>query len=131
MPNPPPPPPAGPLRARLQQALTDAMKARDQVAVSVLRSTLAAIANAEAVAPSVAPGRSSGVIAGAVTGLGAAEAARLDLTEDRIAEIVRAEADDRRAVAADYERAGRHDDATRLLAEVAVLDSHLGEPGST
>ena len=43
------------LRERLSRALPVAMKARDRVAVGVLRSALAAIANAEAVDPSRTP----------------------------------------------------------------------------
>src|SRR5207244_144371 len=43
------PPNVEPLRLRLRQALTAAMKARDAVALSALRSTLGAIDNAEAV----------------------------------------------------------------------------------
>ena len=42
--------PDSPLRSRLRAALTAAMKARDTVAVTALRTTLAAIDNAGAVA---------------------------------------------------------------------------------
>ena len=41
--------PDGDVRDRLGRALRDALKARDQVAASALRSALAAIGNAEAV----------------------------------------------------------------------------------
>ncbi|TML43448.1 MAG: hypothetical protein E6G27_01660 [Actinobacteria bacterium] len=69
------PPDVEPLRVRLRQALTTARKARDAVAVSVLRSTLAAIDNAEAVDGHDAvriPTSRGGAIAGAVSGLGRA-----------------------------------------------------------
>ena len=60
----------------LRRALTAALKARDAVAVSALRSALAAIENAGAVDPGHAPPPGSGPIAGAVDGLGAAEVER-------------------------------------------------------
>jgi uncharacterized protein len=127
----PSPPNAQPLRVRLRQALTTAMRARDAVAVSALRSTLGAIDNAEAVdANDVVPIPRSpgGVIAGAVPGLGAGEVTRRQLSEDGIAGIVRAEVADREWAAADYERAGRGDRADRLRAEAAVLAAHIDGP---
>jgi len=39
------------MRTRLRVALSDALKMRDKIAVSALRSVLSAIGNAEAVAP--------------------------------------------------------------------------------
>ena len=116
--------PAAPLRDRLRAALPPAMKARDEPTVAALRSALAALDNAEAVAPPPAPAL-PGVIAGAVAGLGAGEAARLELTEDRVAEIVGAEVADRRAAAADYARAGRDERAARLTAEADALAGFL------
>lgn len=98
------------------------MKGRDQVAVAVLRSALGAIDNAEAVDHRQAPKAQTGRIAGAVAGLGAAEVARLELSEAEMAAIVRAEADDRRAAAEEYDRLGRHDESARLRAEAVVLD---------
>lgn len=115
---------APPLHTRLREALPAALKARDQLAVAALRSALAAIDNAQAVAAPPAP-RSGGVIAGAVAGLGAGEAPRRDLSPGDIAAIVRAEVADRRAAAAEYERAGQPDAAARLTAEADVLAAHL------
>lgn len=117
---------APPLHTRLRGALPAALKARDQVAVAALRSALAAIDNAQAVAAPPAP-RSGGVIAGAVAGLGAGEAPRRDLSPADVAAIVRAEVADRRAAAADYERAGQVDAATRLTAEADVLAALLAQ----
>jgi uncharacterized protein YqeY len=117
---------ASPLHTRLRRALPVALKARDQTAVAALRSALAAIDNAHAVPAPPAP-RSGGVVAGAVSGLGAGDAPRRDLSDGDIASIVRAEVADRRAAAADYERAGRADAAARLSAEAAVLASHLAD----
>jgi hypothetical protein len=53
--------PGDDIRITLQRALRAAMKSRDTVAVSALRSALAAIANAEAVpAPAPRPSRAGG-----------------------------------------------------------------------
>jgi uncharacterized protein YqeY len=103
------------------------MKARDHVALAALRSALAAIDNAEAVARPRAPEPRGGVIAKAAAGLGAGEAVRLELSDSQITDIVRAEVADRRLAATGYERAGRPDDAARLMAEADVLMAHLGE----
>jgi uncharacterized protein len=117
----------GGLRARLQDALPAAIKARDGVAVAALRSALAAIGNAEAVAPP--PGATAEAaharLAGTVAGVGAAEAERRGLSEAEIEGIVRAEVAERRAAADAYERAGRPDRAGRLRAEADVLGGHL------
>jgi uncharacterized protein len=119
-----PPDAASPLYTRLRRALPPALKARDQAAVTALRSALAAIDNAQAIeAPP--PPRSGGVVAGAVTGLGAGDAPRRQLSEGDIAAIVRAEIADRRMAFADYERAGQLDAAARLAVEADVLAAHL------
>jgi uncharacterized protein len=123
-------------RQRLQLALREAVRARDTVATSALRSALAAIDNASAVlaapapaagtggphfvapAPAAgtggpyfaapAPGAGSGGphFAGAVAGLGAGEAQRRRLTEAEAEQIVWAEVTDRQAAARDYDRTG-------------------------
>jgi len=105
------------------------MKARDTVAVSALRSVLAAIANAEAV-PAAAPssdGSSPAVtgdqyVAGSTAGLAATEAGRRELTGEEVAEIVRAEAAERRAAARQYHAAGQAEQAERLLREAQVIE---------
>jgi uncharacterized protein YqeY len=103
--------------------LTEALSARDLVAASALRSALSAIANAEAIAPAETGSNrpSSEHFAGAAAGLGAAEAARRELTETDIAEIVSAEINDRRSAADDYDRLDRPDQAARLRREADVL----------
>lgn len=65
----------GTTRQRLQLALRAALKARDTVATSALRSALAAIDNASAVPARPSPGVGTGSvhIAGAASGLGASE----------------------------------------------------------
>jgi hypothetical protein len=123
--------PPATVRSRLRGALPAAMKARDMSAVVALRSALGAIDNAEAVdaarAPSVTMGDSE--IANAAIGLGAGDVDRRALTETQVADIVRAEVSDRRAAAADYERAGQHDHAGRLRGEADVLVAYL-TPGA-
>jgi uncharacterized protein len=124
------------LRDRLRGALPLAMKARDRLAVTALRSALAAIDNAGAVDVAQAP-REAGhpdvgeteaghpEFAGTVAGLGAAEVERRSLTPARVEQIVRAEMTDREAAAVDYERAGQLEHAERLRGEAKVLASYL------
>jgi uncharacterized protein YqeY len=99
------------------------MKARDALAVRVLRSTLAAIDNAEAV--DAAPGHQQLAIERTPVGVGAAEAPRRVLTAAQVADIVRAEIAEREAAARDYDRAGRPERAGQLRGEAAVLSAHL------
>ncbi|GIF04453.1 GatB/YqeY domain-containing protein [Actinoplanes siamensis] len=111
------------LRDRLQAALLPAMKARDKAAVSALRSALAAIENAAAVTPRDA---AFGLPA---TGLGVTEVPRREQDDAEIERIVRAEIDERRAAAAEYDRLGREAESVRLRAEADVLDTQLS-PGT-
>jgi uncharacterized protein YqeY len=120
------------VRERLQQALRAAMKARDTVAVSALRSVLAAIANAEAVPPpSVPPDGSAPAVtgnqyvAGSTAGLAATEAGRRELTSDEITGIVLAEIAERQAAARQYHAAGQAEQAGRLLREAQVIEEPL------
>jgi uncharacterized protein YqeY len=124
--DPPSPlPAAGPhidVRARLRLALTGALRARDAIAVSALRSALSAIGNAEAVDPGPAAAGAGGpYVAGAATGLGATEARRRSLSPAEAEQIVRAEAGERQHAAGEYERAGRAGQAGRLRREAQVL----------
>ena len=105
------------LRERLETALREALRARDRVAVAALRSAVSAIDNAGAVE---GPSRFRPRL-----GVGAADVARRELSLHDVEGIVRAEIADRVAAAADYERLGRAGEANRLLAEAAVLESHL------
>jgi uncharacterized protein YqeY len=127
------PSPDGSVRSRLRAALRAAMKERDTVAASGLRSALSAIANAEAVSLSTASSgppprpaaQSSLHLAGTVAGLGAAEVSRREVTEDEAAAIAAAEAADRRAAARDYQAAGHGDRADRLRREAQAIESAL------
>lgn len=115
------------MRARLRQDLTAALKAGDRVAVTALRSSLAAIDNAEAVLVDRPLDGVTGNehVAGAAAGLGAAEAERRHLTEAEVRSIVENEARERSAAAEEYERLGRTDLAERLRAEAEVLSRYL------
>jgi uncharacterized protein len=118
--------PASRIRDRLQAALRDALRARDTVARSALRSALSAIDNASAVPVSQPPAAASSPhIAGAVAGLGAGEAERRGLTESDIDGLVRSEVAERQAAAHDYDQAGQPEHADRLRREAAVLLSVL------
>jgi uncharacterized protein len=124
--------PMGNKEARLREALTEAMKARDPIARAAIRSALGAIDNARSVRADRRAGpQGSGPIAGSVEGLGAGEASRRELDEGQITEIVRAEVTSREAAAAEYERLGRLDEAARLRAECGVLRRllHAQAPG--
>ena len=118
---------AGTLRGSLAAALPVAMRARDRVAVSALRSALARIANREAVSIDTIP--RAGAIEQARLGAGAADAARRDLSEDEVRELVEAEVRERERAAAEVTAAGRPDVGETLLAEAAVLTAHLSAPG--
>ncbi|MEU4239604.1 hypothetical protein [Actinoplanes sp. NPDC026619] len=112
------------LRERLRKALPTAMKARDRVATSVLRATLAAIDNAEAVAPADgSPG--SLAIEQVPIGAGATEVARRALTEHEVEQIVRAEVAERETAADEYDRVGHPDRAEQLRTEARALAAHL------
>jgi uncharacterized protein YqeY len=113
------------VHADLRRALTVAIKERDAVATSALRSALAAIENASAVGAEHAPPRATGPIAGAVSGLGAGEVERRSLSAEDVRALVESEVDQRVAAAAEYEGLGRPDRAERLRAEAAVLAAHL------
>jgi len=113
---------AGTMRDRLQLALQQAMKERDSVAISALRSALAAIANAEAVPATSGEGVGGNeFVAGSAGGLGAAERERRMLTEAESEAIVQREVADRLTAAGEYEQAGHQEPAQRLRQEAAAL----------
>jgi uncharacterized protein len=115
------------VRDELAKFLGEALKSRDMIAVSALRSALGAIDNAGAVpsGPAPAAGASSPHIAGAAAGVGAAETGRRRVSEEEASAIVRAEVAERQAAARDYERAGHADRAARLSREADVLAAAL------
>ncbi len=115
------------LRQRLELMLRDALQRRDRVAVSAVRSALAAIDNAGAVppGPAAAPAAGSMYVAGSSGGLGTGQAERRSLSKSEVAGIVRAEIAERQAAALEYERHERADQASRLRREAQVLESAL------
>jgi len=120
-------PDADDVRARLKAALRAALRERDMIAASAVRSALAALGNAEAVPPDEgAPVRGGGPhYAGSVGGLGAAEAQRRDLSQDEVGRIIRTEIAERVAAAQEYEIGGHGDRAARLRREADVLSDAI------
>ena len=110
---------SGGLRSRMTTALTEAMRARDRVAVTALRSALAAVANAEAVDIDTLP--RAGAAESAAVGAGAADAPRRELTEHDVRAVVGAELAEHERSAAHLREAGRPEEADRVAAEAAVL----------
>ena len=96
------------------------MRARDKAAVSALRTTLAALDNAEAVPVGEADLRGLALEQSPV-GAGATEAARRELSERSVVDVVRAEAAERLEIAARFTAPEHADRAAQLRAEAAVL----------
>ncbi len=115
------------LRLRMRQALPEAMRARDKAAVSALRATLAALDNAEAVPVSEAALRGVALEQSPV-GAGTTEAARRELSEREVIDVVRAEAGERLDAAAQLTAPAHADRAARLRAEADVLLRLLDGP---
>jgi uncharacterized protein len=115
------------MRSRLRKDLTAALKARNAVAVSALRSAIAAIENAESfdvnlTEPSPA---TSQHFAGATAGVGSSEVARRVLSEVDLIAIVRGEVEERGQAADEYAKLGKVDPAERLRSEAEVLREYL------
>lgn len=115
------------LHTRMRQALPEAMRARDKVAVRALRATLAALDNAEAVPVGAAELRGVALEASPV-GVGATEAVRRELSDGDMADIVRAEIAERLEAAAKLTAPAHADRAAELQAEVTVLRRFLDAP---
>ena len=119
--------PADEWRTRLRDALLSARKDRDATRTSALRSALSAIDNAETPDDVHVEAPSSGTIAGGVVGLGAAEAARRQLSDEQIRELISAEVDERLTAADEFTAGGHPQHATTLQDEAAVLTDLLGD----
>jgi len=114
------------LRHALRRDLAMAMKARQPDAVAALRAAIAAIDNAEAVpAPEARQAATSSHIAGARAGLGAAEAARRDLSNSDQRAILRDKITGYTAEADRYEALGQSDAAARLRTQARLLSAYL------
>ncbi|MFC5658180.1 hypothetical protein [Streptomyces nogalater] len=96
------------------------MRARDKAAVSALRGTLAALDNAEAVPVGEAALRGV-ALEQSPLGAGTTEAARRELSEHDVIDVVRAEAAERLEAAARLTAPAHADRAARLRAEADVL----------
>ena len=119
--------PADEWRTKLRDALLAARKDRDTTRTSALRSALAAIDNAETPDGVQLDAPSSGTIAGGVVGLGAAEVARRQLSDEQIRELLRAEVDERLSAADEFTAGGHAERATTLREEAGVLTDLLGD----
>lgn len=98
------------------------MKQRDSEALAVYRTALAAVENAEAVTAGVE--HSAGAIERSPVGVGSAEVARRELTEQDVAEIVRREVAERQATAESL-RVSNPDAAARLTRGATLLETLL------
>ena len=101
-------------RTRLRDALLAARKDRDAARISALRSALSAIDNAETPDDADVDAPASETIAGGVVGLGAAEVARRELSDEQIRALLRAEVDERLTAADEFTAA-----ATRACRDAA------------
>ncbi len=110
------------LRVRMRRALPEAMRARDKAAVSALRGALGALDNAEAVPVDT--------LAQTPDGVRASEAARLELSERTVVDIVRSEVTERLQAADELSGPAHAERAARLRAEAAVLLRYLDAPGA-
>jgi uncharacterized protein YqeY len=109
------------LRALLQSSLLPAMRVGDKDTVAVVRAALAAIANAEAVPVESSAALTDGPIAGAAVGHGSTEAARRELSEAEVREIVERERQERIHAAEESEAGGLGEYAARLRTQAAAL----------
>jgi len=107
---------AASLRRQLNGDLLLAMKAKNLVAISALRSVLSALDNASAVPISTA--------AAPVYGRNG-DVPRRDLSDSDCQSIISAEVSARALAAEEYVRLGRDDVAARLRAEQAVIERYI------
>jgi uncharacterized protein len=106
-----------PIREQMQADLLAALKGGDLIAVSVLRTTLAALSNAEAVDPAAgAPLVRAGLFD---------DVERRCLSAADVASLVADERRELQATAALFDEAGRPAEAAGWRARAAVLDHYL------
>jgi uncharacterized protein YqeY len=105
-------------REQMQADLMTALRGRDRAAVSVLRTTLAALANAEAV--DMSPAGPTPVPAGLF-----ADVERRLLSDGDVHAIVARERDELRSAAAEFDRLGRPFEAAHCRAQAALLAPYL------
>jgi uncharacterized protein YqeY len=103
------------LRQQINGDLILAMKAKETIAISALRSVLSALDNASAVPAST--------VAAPVFGR-SGDVPRRDLSDTDCQSIISAEVRARSLAAEEYARLGRDDVAARLRAEQAVIERY-------
>jgi uncharacterized protein YqeY len=106
-----------PIRDQMQADLVTALKGGDVMAVSVLRTTLAALSNAEA----VDPGPGAPLVRAGLFG----DVERRRLSADDIISIVDRERAELESTAVMLDSAGRTAEAAGCRARAAILDSYL------
>jgi uncharacterized protein YqeY len=111
---------AAALKQRLREDLKAAMQAKAAGEVRLLRALVAALDNAEAVS---LDGRKQSALPGKF-GDGSNEVARRELSADDIAALLDREIHERLTAAADYERLGQSDEATRLREEAHLVSRY-------
>jgi hypothetical protein len=112
------------IRDSLERELAAAMRRRDSSVVAVLRSAISAIANAQAVPTQVEEGTAeagSVHFAGAAHGIGAAEAARLTLTEEQQRAIITGEVTELSAHVHRLESLGRPEESAATRRALRIL----------
>lgn len=107
------------IREQMKADLTQAMKARDSLAVTTLRSVLGAIDNAEAIPVTEAKFPVEPVVGKSN------EAPRKILTTDDIRRILEHEVAERRAASAQYARLGQQTEAERLQKTAGLIEGYL------
>ncbi|WP_454789304.1 glutamyl-tRNA amidotransferase [Mycolicibacterium lutetiense] len=126
--------PAQHWRDRLRESLLSARKSRDTTRdttrVTAIRSALSAIDNAETPQADQTDTRIGGAIAGAVSGVGSTEVARRALSDAEIRGLIQAEVDERLTAADEYIANGRHERASELQSQAAVLTRALSQPNA-
>ena len=100
----------------MQADLRPALRDRDALRVSVLRTTLAAVVNAEAV---------DATGAGSVRGAFAGDVPRRALSEDDVRAVVVAARDELRAAEAELRAVGQDGAAADLATQAGILDAYL------
>lgn len=100
------------LRSRLQADLIAARRARDEVRVGVLRTTLSALGNAEAVDAATVPD-------------GVSEVSRRLLDGEQALAVIRTERAELLERSAEMADLGQHDEAERLSSWARALDEYL------
>lgn len=106
------------LRHQISQDLRTAMKNRDKVAVSLLRTLMATLDNAEAVAVDHAT-------LPKVPTTERYEVARKELTPDDIQQLLERELADRQRTRNEYVALGLTDEVTRLETEIELITRYL------